>query len=115
MNTSRRRRGSRTQHLVASWFAARGWDHAQSAGAGRPGEDVTGLPGLSVEVKARRELRLLAWLRQAAGHGAGLPVVVHRPDGLGEASVADWPATMRLEDLTALLQEAGYGDGEVAV
>lgn len=107
--TSRKKRGQRTQNLIASWFASHGWPHAESAGAGRPGEDVTGMPGLAVEVKARRELRLMEWLRQAATHSAGVPLVVHRPDGLGEASVGDWPVTMRLDDATRLLRDAGYG------
>ncbi len=107
--TSRRRRGSETQNAVAAWFAGHGWPHAESAGAGRPGVDVLGLAGISCEVKARRGFSPLAWIRQARQQ-PGLPLVVHRPDGLGTASVADWPVTMRLEDVTALLRAAGYGD-----
>ena len=111
---SRKRRGSETQNAVAAWFADHGWPHAESAGAGRPGVDVLGLPGLSCEVKARRGFSPLAWIRQARQQ-PGLPLVVHRPDGLGVASVADWPVTMRLEDVTGLLLAAGYGDQEEAV
>src|SRR6266487_3938419 len=102
---SRKRRGSQTQTAAAQWFAAHGWPYAESAGAGRPGSDITGIPGLACEVKARRELRLIPWLRQAAT-GHGLSFVVHRPDGMGPAAIADWPVTMRLEDFTELLHEA---------
>ena len=105
---SRKRRGSETQAAVAAWFAANGWPYAESAGAGRQGPDVTGIPGLACEVKARRDLNVLAWLRQAAA-GKGLPFVVHRPDGMGPAAVASWPVTLRLEDFTGLLHAAGYG------
>lgn len=108
-NASRKRRGADTQNVVATWFRGRGWPHAESAGAGRPGVDVLGLPGLSVEVKARRDFSPLAWIRQARLQ-PGVPIVVHRPDGMGPATVEDWPVTMRLADLTELLRAAGYGD-----
>jgi hypothetical protein len=106
---SRKRRGAETQSTVAAWFAEHGWPYAESAGAGRSGCDITGVPGLAVEVKGRRGFSPLAWIRQAR-QTPGLPFVVHRPDGMGPASVADWPVTMRLEDLTSLLRAAGYGD-----
>ena len=106
---SRKKRGSQTQAAVAAWFAAHGWPFAESTGAGRTGSDITGIPGLACEVKARRELRLIPWLRQAAT-GAGVPFVVHRPDGLGPAAIGSWPVTMRLSDFTDLLHAAGYGE-----
>ena len=104
---SARARGNETQNLVAAAFRDAGWLHAESAGSGRNGRDVLGVAGVSVEVKARRDLALPAWLRQAA-RSEGLPVVVHRPDGFGPASIDDWPATLRLADLLRLLREAGY-------
>jgi hypothetical protein len=110
---SRKRRGSETQTAVAQWFAGHGWPYAESTGAGRQGSDITGIPGLACEVKARRDLNLLAWLRQAAT-GKGLPFVVHRPDGMGPAAIGNWPVTMRLEDFTGLLHAAGYGTPEPA-
>ena len=111
--TSRKRRGSETQNAVAEWYRQHGWPYAESAGAGRSGVDVTGMIGLGPEVKARRELRLVEWLRQACKRPTSLlPFVVHRPDGMGPASIADWPVTMRLEDHTRLLRAAGYGDPE---
>lgn len=111
MSAARKRRGAQTQAAAAAWFRDHGWPYAQSAGAGRQGADITGLPGLSAEVKARRDFSPLAWLRQASAR-AGLPFVLHRPDGMGPARIAEWPVTMRLADLTALLQAAGYGDGQ---
>jgi hypothetical protein len=111
---TRKQRGSETQSAVALWFKAHGWPYAESTGAGRNGTDVTGMPGLLVEVKARRDLNLTTWLRQHlhAYQDGGWPFVVHRPDGYGPARIAEWPVTMRLDDFTALLHEAGYGSGE---
>lgn len=112
-NASRKSRGYRTQLVVAQWFQQRGFPHAESAGAGRTGIDVLGMPGLAIEVKARRDLALTAWLRQAAKEGRhGTPVVIHRPDGFGEVSIAAWPVTMTLADFTTLIHEAGYGTPE---
>ena len=101
----------RTQKVVAEWFASHGWPFAESTGASRQGADITGTPDISVEVKARRDLNPLEWIRQAESCANGrLPFVVFRPDGAGEATVNRWPILMRLEDLTQLLHAAGYGD-----
>lgn len=108
---NRKRRGAETQRTVAAYLAVNGWPHATDVGAGRTGSDILGVPGLAVEVKARREYSPLAWLRQAAT-GLGLPLCVHRPDGMGPATVADWPVTLRLSDAVSLLRAAGYGDPE---
>ncbi len=111
MTTARKRRGAATQAITARWFAAHGWPYAESAGAGRQGSDITGLPGLACEVKARSGFSPLAWIRQATAN-TGLPFVVVRCNGQGPATVADWPVIIRLADLTGLLQAAGYGDGQ---
>lgn len=115
VSQSRKHRGYRSQRIVADWFRDHGWPFAESTGAGRPGVDVTGVPGLLVEVKARREFTPLAWLRQAASEArtGGLPLVVFRCNGQGEANVGEWGALLRLDVLTQLLAEAGYGDGSL--
>ena len=109
MSQSRKHRGYRSQTVVAQWFREHGWDFAESTGAGRSGSDVTGMPGLDVEVKARRAFNPLAWLKQAATGGDGLPFVVFRCDGQGEANVGQWGVLFTLEDATTLLRQAGYG------
>lgn len=110
MSQSRKMRGYRSQKVVAQWFAGNGFPWAESTGAGRSGSDITGMPGLNIEVKARRAFSPLAWLRQARTGGAGLPFVVFRCDGQGEANVGEWGALVRLDDMTQLLRDAGFGD-----
>ena len=111
MSQHRKHRGYRTQKVVAEWFAARGWPYAEPTGASRQGADITGTPDISVEVKARRDLNPLEWIRQAESCANGrLPFVVFRPDGAGEATTPAWPCLIRLADLTALPRAAGYGD-----
>ncbi|MEV6526872.1 hypothetical protein AB0M43_33570 [Longispora sp. NPDC051575] len=99
-----------SQRVAAAYLASTGWPYATDTGAGRQGADILGTPGLLWEVKARRDLNLVGWLRQAVGHGVGLPLLLVRPDGMGPATVADWPAVLRLSDLVTLLRSAGYGD-----
>jgi len=70
----------------------------------RPGEpvsygstpDITGVPGLHVEVKRNERLNVLEAMKQAVRDaekfGDGLPAVFHRKNR------APWLVTMRLED-----------------
>lgn len=111
MSQHRKHRGYASQRIVAQWFVENGWPYAEPVGAGRSGTDVTGMPGLDVEVKARRGLDLPQLLRQLderAAHG-NLGFGILRLDGQGPASIADWPVVLRLDDFTALLRAAGYG------
>lgn len=111
MSRARKDRAMRTQLVVAEWFGVNGFPHAESTGSGRSGVDVKGMVGMAPEVKARADWSPLAWIRQAVRNSKGaLPFVVARMNGQGEATVADWPVIMRLEDFTALIRAAGYGD-----
>lgn len=105
---SRKHRGLRSQKVVAEYLKVNGWPYAESTGAGRSGSDVTGVPGLALEVKARAGFDPMAWVRQAAAN-PGLPMVAFRPNGMGETTVGSWPCIVRLADLVQLLRAAGYG------
>lgn len=105
----RKERGRETEHITAQHLTQNGFPHAQPVGAGRSGTDITGTPGINWEIKARRALNLGADLRQVAKHGNGLGILVIRLDGMGPASIADWPMAMRLSDGITLLRAAGYG------
>ncbi len=111
MTNSRKTRGRATEHLVARAFAADGWPHALPTGAGAPGRDITGLPGIAVEVKARTAFSPQAFLRQAvANAGQDLPIVVLRCNGAGPATIDDWPAFTTFGRMRELLRTAGYGN-----
>lgn len=118
MTDTRRQRAHETETAVARYLAGHGWPYAMPAGAGRGGADVTGVPGLLIEVKARRDLKIRSWLKQASGHargqpqGAYIPAVIWRPDGAGPVTVHEWPVMMRLDEWARLLRLAGYGQPE---
>lgn len=108
---SRKHRGYESQRIVATWFSENGWPFAESTGAGREGSDVTGVPGLDVEVKARRGLDLTGLVHQQAKRADDgvVPFGVVRPDGYGPARIGEWPVVLPLSVFTELLHAAGYG------
>lgn len=101
----RRQRGNDSQNAVAAMFARSGWQHAESAGSGRRGTDVTNVPGWAIEVKAWAGPKILAGLRQHQARKAMVALVL-RLDGTGPATVERWPALMRLGQFLQLCREA---------
>lgn len=111
MATPRVSRGRKTEDLLADWYREHGWAFAERTPAGLPGRDITGMPGLAPEVKARKGFSPLAWTRQAsknAGWG-DRPYVVMRCNGQGEAQIGEWIVLRQLRDDTQLLIDSGYG------
>jgi hypothetical protein len=109
MSQSRKYRGYATEKLVAQ-FLTRWWPHALPTGAGRSGSDVTGVPYIDIEVKARADFQPKQWIDQAekrtAASGA-LPLVVCRLNGQ-KTEVGNYLAFLRFSDLVDLLVKAGY-------
>lgn len=113
MSQHRKHRGYESQRFVADYLRANGFPWAEPVGAGRSGSDITGTVGIDFEVKARRDLNIVGLMKQLNARAQEdrplLGVGVIRPDGMGEATVAMWPAVLCLADLVALLRAAGYG------
>ena len=110
MSQHRKHRGYASQRYVAQYLKEHGFDFAESTGAGRSGTDITGTPGIDWEVKARRNLNLVALISQMLDRGDDdLHIAVVRPDGKGPMTIEEWPAILPLSDLVVLLREAGYG------
>jgi len=109
---SRKHRGMASQRIVADYLAAHGWPYAESTGAGRAGSDVTGAPGLDIEVKARRGFNPAAAMKQQAerSHPGDLAFAVLRLDGQGPAVIEDWPVVIRFGAFVEVLRDAGWGD-----
>lgn len=101
---SRKHRGYQSQTIVANYLQENGHPYALSAGAGRTGSDVTGVPW-DVEIKARRGFvaaQTMAQLKARSNEGQ-LGFGVLRLDGMGPESIKDWCAIIRFEDLITLL------------
>jgi hypothetical protein len=112
--TWRKERGRQTERLVAEFLRLTGIaPHAEPVGASRPGDDITGAPGLHIEVKATKACTPRAWLRQITARGGdGIAFAVWRPDGMGGASIAQWPVIIELGEFADLLIDAREGDRE---
>jgi hypothetical protein len=111
MTQHRKHRGYASQRIVADYLRAHGFPYAEPVGAGRDGSDITGTPGLDIEVKARRGFNPAAAMRQQAERAEDtlLPFAVLRLDGQGPASIEDWPVVLRFGAFVQLLRECGWG------
>lgn len=68
-----------------------------------------------IQCKNQRKYDLSGWLNDTVSQaqqeevgGNALPILVVKRPGVGEKSLGDTYAVMRLEDLSSLLSEAGY-------
>jgi len=104
MANHRKTRGYRTQKVIADYLK-QFWAYADTAGAGRQGEDILNIPTISIEVKARSDFQPLAWIKQAQTNAANkLPMVIMRCNGQGE-DVSQYLAFMKVGDLMPLLYQ----------
>lgn len=116
MAKPRTARGRESEAVSAAYYRKNGFPHADRVPASLPGRDITGMPGLAPEVKARRDFNPLAWIRQARKNaGQDVPYVILRCDGQGPEHVGEWLVIRRLEDDTKLLRQAGYGQSDFIV
>jgi hypothetical protein len=109
MSQSRKYRGYDTEKLV-SRYLKQWWPFALPTGAGRSGSDVTGVPYIDLEVKARADFSPKQWIDQVSKRTAAtgdLPVVVCRLNGQ-KTEVGNYLAFLRFSDLVDLLVKAGY-------
>ena len=109
MANHRKHRGYRTQKVIAEYLK-QFWAYADTAGAGRQGEDILNIPTVSIEVKARSDFQPLAWIKQAETNANGkLPIVIMRCNGQGE-DVGQYLMFGRVQDLVPVLHQAAPSD-----
>jgi hypothetical protein len=102
VSQARKHRGAATERLVAERLRVL-WPHATVVRGNGP--DLENTPGAAVEIKARANVTLPAFMRQAAKNAktsAIMPVLVLRLNGQGPASIDDWPVVIRLADFVDL-------------
>lgn len=111
MTKPRTARARKSEAVVAEAYRKNGFPHAERVPASLPGRDITGIPGLAPEVKARRNFNPLAWIRQARKNASDdMPYVIMRCNGQGPESIGEWLVIRRFQDDVKLLREAGYGE-----
>ena len=104
MANHRKTRGYRTQKVIADYLK-QWFPYADTAGAGRQGEDILNVPTISIEVKARADFQPLAWIKQAESNAAGkLPMVIMRCNGQGE-DAGEYLAFVKVKDIMPILAD----------
>lgn len=97
-----RAKGKRAANAVIAWLQAHGHPFCANRAPGEDGDDVIGVPGLSIEIKDHKTMALAAWVAQAQSQAHGRPaVVIHKR--ARKADVGDWYATLTVADLFALI------------
>lgn len=111
-----KQKGTAAETAVARYLQTNGWAHCERRaliGSSDKG-DITGVPGICVEVKSAVRYDIPEWLKETAtetgnaraDHG----VLIVKPKGVGDTRVGDWWAVMPLAHMVRLLHAAGYGD-----
>jgi hypothetical protein len=104
MANHRKTRGYRTQKVIADYLK-QWFPYADTAGAGRQGEDILNVPTISIEVKARSDFQPLAWIKQAESNATGkLPMVIMRCNGQGE-DAGEYLAFVKVKDIMPILAD----------
>ncbi|MCP4962263.1 MAG: hypothetical protein GY925_23715 [Actinomycetia bacterium] len=108
-----RAKGARGERDVVDYLNANGYPHAERrlSGAADDRGDIIGIPGVTIEVKARRAFEPAAWVDQLAeemdntpGEGTGFVIAKRRQRG----DVADWYAITPVGLMLPLLKGAGW-------
>ena len=121
MGNKNKSKGTSFETLIVKYLRERSFKRAYrpATKGGYDTGDINGITGSNrqaiVQCKNQRKFDLSGWLNDAVSQaqqeevgGNALPVLVVKRPGVGEKSLGDTYAVMRLEDLSSLLREAGY-------
>ncbi len=100
MSNPHKRRGDQAERQVVDWLRANGYPHAARIRAGWEDDmgDIDGVPGVVIDVKARKELRIGEWVdhlddQMTAAHTTSGLVIVKRR---GITDVGEWIAACKV-------------------
>jgi len=109
-------KGTAAESAVVKYLSGQGFPGAERralAGSSDLG-DITGIPGLVMEVKNHRTYKFPAWVEETeverVNASADYGILIVKPNGIGTTRVGDWWAVMPLSEIIKLVREAGYGD-----
>lgn len=116
-----KQKGTAGESAVVSFLRTAGFPYAERLAlqGGKDRGDITGIPGIVIEVKAVQEYAFNTWLREARverdNAGADFGIVVAKPRMVGTARTGQWYALMYAYDYLALLSQASKESGDLAV
>ena len=110
MSNPAKRKGSQAERDVVAWLKANGYKYADRrlAGATLDKGDISGVPGVTIEIKNHAKLDLAGWTAELEvemkNDNAWTGVVIHKRKGKGD--VGEWYATMPASIWLELLKKA---------
>lgn len=113
-----KRKGTAAESAVVSFLRTQGFPHAERLAlqGGKDRGDITGIPGIVVEVKAEQTYTLSAWLQECRveveNARADFGFVAAKPRMVGSMNVKSWYAIMNQKAWWDLIQPLG---GDVTV
>ena len=110
MSNPAKAKGSQAERAVVAWLKANGYKYADRrlAGASLDKGDISGVPGVTIEIKNHAKLDLAGWVAELEiemkNDDAWTGTVIHKKKGKGD--VGEWYATMPAKVWLALLKKA---------
>jgi hypothetical protein len=110
MSSAAKRKGSQAERDVVAYLKANGFPYADRrvAGATLDKGDISGVLGVTIEIKNHARLDLAGWLAELEvemkNDNAWTGVVIHKRKGKGD--VGEWYATLPVKVWLALLRKA---------
>ena len=121
MGNRNKAKGTSFETLILKYLRGRSFlrSYRPATKGGYDTGDINGVSSSSrqaiFQCKNQRKYDLSGWLNDTVSQaqqeevgGNALPVLVVKRPGVGEKTIGDTYAVMRLEDLSSLLKEAGY-------
>lgn len=111
-------KGTAAESAVVSFLQSAGFPHAERLAlqGGKDRGDITGIPGIVVEVKNCQEYTFSAWLGECQAETenakADFGFVVAKPRMVGTTRTGQWYALMRLSWFAALVDTARRESGD---
>ena len=109
MTTANKRKGSGAERDVVVWLHKEGFKYAarRVAGSQLDKGDISGVEGVTIEVKNQRKLDLAGWVKELEiemkNDGAWTGTVLHKKKGT--TNVGEWYATMPASVWIALIRK----------
>ena len=109
MSSAAKRKGSGAERDVVAWLKANGHPYADRrlAGATLDKGDISGIPGVTIEIKNHAKMDLAGWTAELEveikNDNAWTGVVIHKRKGKGD--VGQWYATMPAQIWLELLNK----------
>lgn len=109
-----RAKGTLGENGVVNYLKEHGFKYAERralAGSNDKG-DVAGINGIVIEVKNHKTYKISEWIKETEiekeNASADFGILIVKPNGVGVSNTRKWWAVMTLEDVAALLKQAGY-------